>query len=216
MIKLNHKFLLMDGEYGGVRSNGKLSHEYSILELYLEVTDIDLEVIDSLELKIKPDNEQYIVSAEGMAANKINLLKHDKIAVTEGKAKELLYNFIKKHSDEGDNKLIPLGKGISGDIRYIFDKKMISEHNWRNYVSDQIVDFGGMIFLLKVLGLYPQTINPHTNKMSNSLEAIAIHLGINTDCLHEARGDVELYRHVCKHLFALLKKHLPKAKLPFK
>lgn len=215
-MKLNHKFLLLDAEYGGVRSNGKLSHEYSILELYLEVTDENLDVIDSLELKIKPDNEQYVVSAEGLAANKINLIAHNKVAITESKAKELLYNFLKTHSNNGEIKLFPLGKGIVGDIRYLFDQKFISEHNWRNFVSDQVIDFGGIIMLLKVLGVYPQTQNPHTGKISNSLEALATYLNIDTSCLHEAKGDVELYRHVCKHLFTLFKKHLPKAKVPFK
>lgn len=215
-MKMNHRFLLLDAEYGGVRSNGKLSHEFSILELYLEVTDSELGVIDSLELKIKPDNEQYVVSAEGLAANKINLINHNKIAISEGKAKELLFNFIKNHSDNGNIKLIPLGKGIVGDIRYLFDQKFISEHNWRNFVSDQIIDFGGIIMLLKVLGVYPQTQSPSTGKMSNSLEALADALGVSTSNLHEAKGDVELYREVCKHLFTLFKKHLPKAKLPFK
>lgn len=215
MKPFSSRFILLDGEYGGVKSKGVLSHSYSILELSLTVTDEHLDPLETLTLKIKPDNDQYIVSAEGLAANKINLIHHDKVAISEGKAKELLYNFLKRNSNEGTIKLIPLGKGIQGDIRYIIDQKLISEHNWRNFCSDQKVDFGDIIFLLKVLGLYPQTKSPESGKMSNSLEAIAAHLGLNTSKLHEAQGDVELYIEVCKHLFALLKKHLPKAKMPF-
>lgn len=217
MKKMNHNFLLMDAEYGGIKSNGKLCHDYSILEIYLEVTDENLDYIDSLELKIKPDNDQYIVSAEGLAANKIDLIKHNQVAITQGKAKELLYNFLKKNSKDGEVKLFPLGKGIVGDIRYLFDQKFIAEHNWRAFCSDQIVDFGSVIMLLKILGLYPQTRKNSDGKMSNSLEALADHLNIKTSNLHEARGDVELYKLVCKDLFKKLKKHLPMVPLtPFK
>jgi hypothetical protein len=214
MSNFNTKFLLLDGEYGGVRSRGSLSHDYSILELAFTVTDIDLNTLETLILKIKPDDDKYIVSAEGLAANKINLVQHDKVAVTQGKAKELLYNFLKKNSDNGAIKLVPLGKGIVGDIRYLLDQKLMSEHNWRTFVSDQMIDFGGIIMLLKLLGLYPQTVKKSTGKMSNSLEALAEDLQINTDSLHEAKGDVDLYIKVCRHLFTLFRKHLPQAKLP--
>jgi hypothetical protein len=210
------RFILLDGEYGGVKSRGVHSHDYSILELSFAVTDENLDVIKTLDLKIKPDDDKYIVSAGGLAANKINLVAHDKVAVTFGKSKELLYNFLKENSNDGAIKLIPLGKGIVGDIRYIIDQKLISEHSWRQFCSDQIIDFGGIIMLLKVLGVYPQTFKQSTGKMSNSLEALAEHLNINTSNIHSAKADVELYVAVCKHLFSLLKKHLPKAKLPFK
>lgn len=210
------RFLLLDGEYGGVRSRGTLSHDYSILELAFTVTDIDLNVLETLTLKIKPDDDKYIVSAEGLAANKINLVQHNKVAVTQGKAKELLYNFLKKNSENGAVKLFPLGKGIGGDIRYLLHHKLMSEHNWREFVSDQVIDFGGIIMLLKLLGAYPQTVKKSTGKMSNSLEALAEDLQISTSSLHEAKGDVDLYIKVCKHLFGLFKKHLPQAKLPTK
>jgi hypothetical protein len=216
MANFTTKFLLLDGEYGGVKSRGVLSHDYSILELALTVTDINLDVYETLVLKIKPDDDKYIVSADGLAANKINIVQHNKVAVTQGKAKELLHNFLKKHSDNGHVKLVPLGKGIVGDVRYILDQKLISEHYWREFVSDQIIDFGGIIMLLKLLGVYPQTIKKSTGKMSNSLEALAEDLHISTSKLHEAQGDVDLYILVCKHLFSLFKKHLPQAKLPTK
>lgn len=212
MDNFNTKFILLDGEYGGVRSKGSVSHDYSILELAFTVTDVNLKKIESLNLKIKPDDGKYIVSAEGLAANKINLVTHDKQAVSFGKAKELLYNFIKKNSNDGANKLIPLGKGISGDIRYLFDQKIINEHNWRNFCSDQVIDFGSIIMLLKVLNLYPQTVKKSTGKMSNSLEALAQNLGVDTVALHAAAGDVDLYLKVCEHLFTHLKKNLPAIK----
>lgn len=216
MANFTTKFLLLDGEYGGVKSRGVSNQDFSILELAITVTDINLDVYETLVLKIKPDDDKYIVSAEGLAANKINLVHHDKVAITHGKAKELLHNFLKKHSDGGRVKLFPLGKGIGKDIQFIFNQKLISEHYWREFISDQIIDFGGIIMLLKLLGVYPQTVKKSTGKMSNSLEALAEDLNISTDSLHEAKGDVDLYIKVCKHLFSLFKKHLPQAKLPTK
>lgn len=213
LYNMEHYFLFFDGEYGGINQPGNNSIPYSILDLNFTVTNVNLEIIESLNLKIKPDNGQYIVNSEALAVNRIDLLSHDKIAVTEGKAKELLYNFLYKHSKNGQIKLIPVGKGIVSDIRVLQEGKIINIGNWRKFVSDQTIDFGGIIMLLKVLNLFPQTESPSSNKFSNSLESLAHHFKIKSSKLHSAEGDVIIYIDVCREIFKLLKKHLPQIKI---
>lgn len=206
-----NRFVSFDCEYGGVNSRGVFSSEYSILEVSLEIWDENFEVLESLDLKIKPENEVYKVSRGGLEANGIDLIEHDKKSMTEGQAKDALYKFLKKHSEDGKIKLVPAGVGVSGDIRYLTEHKFIAQTNWERFCSHQILDVAQLAFWLKVLKRMPQTRKP-TGEISNSLEALAYHFGVPIKGLHSAKGDVELFRQVCLAMGKFLKKYMPEVK----
>lgn len=211
MNNFKTKYLSFDCEYGGVNSKGIFCANFTILEIYAEIWDEKFQVVDVLDLKIKPENGQYIVSAGGLNANKIDIINHDKIAITEGKAKELLYNFLKKHSENGKIKLIPSGQNVTGDIRYLTEHKFISQQNWELFCSFQTLEVATLCFFLKAINLMPQTKKPSTGTISNSLEALGAHFKVPLINLHTAKGDVELFRQICLKLADYLKNYLPSA-----
>lgn len=208
---MEYRFLITDAEYGGNRQKGVFSSEYSLLELYFRVINEKFELLDELEIKIKPDDDLYKVNAKSLRAIGLDLYEHDKDAVTESKAKELVYDFLKRNSKDGAIKLLPSGQGVSGDIRYIVEKKMISQGNWEKFCSYQTIDLSIVMMILKILGIMPQTKNPDDpdGKYSNSLAAVAHYLNIPITGLHTAKGDCILFEHVMRKLFKFLKNSLP-------
>lgn len=201
---MNLKYLLLDGEYGGVRSRGNFSSDYSVLELYLEVVNEKLETFECLDLKIKPDDGKYVVDPEALAVNGINLLVHDRTAVKMSKAKTVLYDFLKKHSEDGKYKLVPSGIGVQGDIRYITDT-LISLPTWEKFCSHQTLDLSPFAFLFKAVGKMPQTTKPSTGKWSNSLEALGHYVGADIRNMHSAKRDVEVYKEVLAYFIKYIK-----------
>ena len=201
---MNYRYLLLDAEYGGVRSKGAFSSDYSFLELYLEVVDENLETYDFLDLKIKPDDGKYVVDPEALAVTGIDLQAHDKVAVKMSKAKTLVYEFLKKHSEDGKIKLIPSGIGVQGDVRYITDT-LLSLSSWEKFCAYQTIDLSGVSFLFKIVGKMPQTMKPSSGKWSNSLEALGHYVGADTRNMHTAKKDVAVYKEVLRYFIKYIK-----------
>lgn len=192
---MDYRFLLLDAEYGGVRSRGEVATDFSILDLYLEVVDASMTTYDVLDLKIKPDDGKYVVNPEALSVNGIDLQAHDKVAVRESKAKTLLYDFLKKNSNDGKIKMVPGGIGVQGDVRFICDN-LISLPNWEKFCSHQSLDLSPVAFMFKVVGKMPQTKKPSTGTWSNSLEALGAYVKADVKNMHSAKKDVEVYKEV--------------------
>lgn len=201
---MNHRYLLLDAEFGGVRSKGEFCSDFSFLELYLEVVDEKMESYGELYLKMKPDDGKYVIDPEALAVNGINLLQHDRVAVKMSKAKGLLYDFLKKYSDDGKFKLVPSGIGVQGDIRYITDT-LLSLPSWEKFCSHQTLDLSTVAFLFKAVGKMPQTTKPSSGQWSNSLEALGHYVGADIRNMHTAKRDVEVFKEVLKYFFKYVK-----------
>ena len=89
----NPKYFLFDTETGGVRK------EMSLLTLYGHILDENLRILDTIDLKIKPDDGIYHLSAQGLGVNNINILEHDRVAkpVSEVKTRFKNYNIGRAH-----------------------------------------------------------------------------------------------------------------------
>ena len=126
-------YLALDSETGG------LDESTSLLTVYFSVLDHKLNEIDSLYLFLKENNGTYIVEAGGLSVNKIDLIQHDKIAIPYSKGGAQLRDFLKKHSQDGSEKLIPIGHNVHFDIQGV-QRKLLSRGNWEQYVSYRIFD----------------------------------------------------------------------------
>lgn len=167
-------YLPFDTETGG------LTTESSLLSTHLAVCDKDLNIIDKLELFTKPNDGQYNVSAEALGVNKIDLITHDKTALTYSAAGQELRNFLWKYSDNGKIKLIPLGKNVGFDVIKVTDN-LLGRKTWNQFVSYRLYDITGIILYLKRKGkLAPDA--------PESLSGLAEFLGIQA-VWHTARGD---------------------------
>ena len=120
--------------------------KYSLLTAYFLVTDSHFKKIGDLNLYLKPDDGDYIVSGQGMSVNKIDLIEHDKIAIPYKQAKPLLFDFLKRHS--GKKRLTPVGHGVLGDIRHI-KNSLISEGSWDQFCTYHYIDTSVVLQFLR-------------------------------------------------------------------
>jgi hypothetical protein len=187
----NELFLAMDNETGG------LADDVSLLSTYLEVVNSDFQTIDSLSLFVKPNDGLYKVEAGGLAINKINLIEHDKIARTYSDAGQNLYRFLVKNSNQGKNKLIPLGKNIAFDVNGV-TKHLLNKKHWEQFVSYRHMDITPFARALQFQGKIPPDL-------SLGLFALAEFLKITniSGNPHEAEYDTKLTIAVFRGLLSL-------------
>ncbi len=182
-------FLALDIETGGI------GHDKSLLSLFMAFLGENCEVRSELDLKIKPDNGIYHVTAEAMAINKIDLIEHDKTAITYREAGTKVYDFLNAASRLTTTQLIPLGHGVSFDCAFI-KNTIISEGSWNKFVSYRSLDTSPISRFLMLTGKLP--------KLSGSLESLTKHFGIKpVGPFHEAKTDVMASIEVFKRLLEL-------------
>jgi oligoribonuclease (3'-5' exoribonuclease) len=187
------KYIAFDVETGGLDTGVN-----SLLSVYFVVFDRDFKVLGELDLKIKPDKgDNYIVTAEALAINKIDLVKHnaDQSTLTLSQAKAALYSFLQAHNPEGKTKLIPVGHNVYFDQACVW-AHLISKATWHKFCSYRLLDTGVILQFLKLTGHVPVTI-------PGSLSSIIEHFNIPVSGeLHEAKTDTVA---TVKVLRALLK-----------
>lgn len=174
---------------------GGIGPDVSLLTACFKVLDWDFNTIDTLNLYMKPEDGIYKCTAEALAINKIDLIAHDKIAITYKEAGTKLYEFLNKHSNKGKIKLVPLGHNVYFDIeKYV--QNIISKKSWLYNVSYRLADTGVILEFLKRKGKVPKTV-------SGSMGSMCAFLGIPYEKGHTAEGDVDLATECYKRLLAL-------------
>lgn len=183
----------MDNETGG------LHEDVCLLSTYLEVVDEQFKVVDSLELYVKPNNGVYQVEAGGLEVNKINLVEHDKIAITYSEAGQKLFQFLKKNSKDGEIKLIPVGKNVQFDVSGL-QKHLLGKKTMDKFVSYRLIDITGLAMGLQIKGKLPPDLGL-------SLFSLAEYFGVYNlvqGNAHEAKYDTQVTMLVYKKLLDLL------------
>lgn len=183
------RYLHLDVELGG------RDLKYSLLTAYFMITDTDFNVLGELYLNVKPDDDLYIVSGQGMGVNKINLQEHDKIAISYKQAKAVLYEFLKKYGST--QRLTPVGHGIRGDIEHIIDK-LISEGSWEQFCTYHFIDTSVVLQFLRACGKMPVDVD-------GSVGALADYFGIKISGeLHDAKTDTQLTAEVFSKFIGII------------
>ena len=187
-------FICLDVELGG------LPTETSLLTLYIGffvLNDGKFTLLQELDLKIKPNDGIYKLTSQGMEVNKINFIEHDKVAITEKQAGTELYRKLQLWNSIANDKLIPVGQNILGDIKRITDH-LISVASWENFVSIKVLDTCIIGQFLKICDKLPEDV-------SLSLENLGLFFDINIDGnLHEAKYDVLLNIKILEELMKIV------------
>lgn len=183
------KYLALDTETGGFEGT-------SLLTAYFAVYNEDFEVLDDLLLEMKPKDGKYVVTAEALRINGIDLKQHDQRAITYEDAGTKLYNFLKGNSLLGAEKLIPVGHNVQFDIQKIIEF-LISKHSWQQFVSYRTLDTGVIARACIQAGLIPPSV-------SGSLGSIAEHFGMDTSQAHTADYDVYMTVRCLEHMLELM------------
>ncbi len=181
------KYLAHDAETGGT-----VAGTHSLLTHYFGVYTYDIPSMKftlraELDLKVKPATGNYVVTAEALSVNKIDLIKHDKEAMTPEVAGEKLYYFLKEHSDDGRNRLIRMGHNEP------FDKDFAVNNLLLQVIWNKFTDYGGVADsssfarFLKMKGKLPWNTRFNLRKLA---EFLGVH--VEPSELHTAKGDVHL------------------------
>lgn len=163
---------------------GGVGLDKSLLTTYLGIftySDDIYTLEDELYLKTKPNDGAYVCSAEALGVNKIDLVEHEKTAITYSKAGALLRDFLIKHSTKGV--LIPIGHGVKGDLEFI-ERKLLK--TLYHYISYRALDTGTISQFLKTCGLLE-----NDNRSGLSYLANKVGIEVPTD-IHDAKVDTEL------------------------
>ena len=174
-------YLFLDNEMGGLERD-----KYSLLTVYLMATDDQFNVIGDLYLYLKPDDGIYKVCGEAMNVNRIDLKVHDTKAITYKEGATKLYLWLKGLTEDGKNKLTPVGHGVYGDVEWII-YHLLSRGSWEHYTSYRKLDTQAVCQFLKACGKFPESV-------SGSLTSIAKYFNIPVDenAVHDAKYDTEL------------------------
>lgn len=170
-------YVTLDLETGGIGT------ECSLLTGYFGFLDANLNTLGSLDIKVKPnDGAPYVVQAGGLKVNGINLIEHDQVAITESEAGGQLMVALKKFSQNGKIKLIPIGHNVQFDILFIYEH-LLSKKHWDQYVSYRKLDTGTIAQFFKLCGFIPPD-------KSGSLEYLAELFGVQfKERAHTAESD---------------------------
>lgn len=170
------RYLALDVETGGIGT------DKSLLTAYFAVMDESMTVLDDLYLYTKPDDGVYQVTAEALRINGINLVEHESAAIPYKAAGSSLYSFLSKHSANGQYKMIPVGHGVSFDIKFLCEK-LISENSWKHHCSYRVRDTGILASALIDAGKIPPSI-------SGSLGSLVDYFKIKPEGnFHDAKTD---------------------------
>ena len=187
-------YIGLDVETGGIGDDKSLlTAYYGFLELLPNGT---FKKLDELDLKIKPNDGIYRVTAESLEINKIDLIAHDKVAILERTAGTLLYKKIQEWNVVAKEKLIPIGHNVTFDIRKTI-LHLVSEGSWHNFVSYRTVDTATLAQFARIQGKLPENI-------SASLGHVAAYLKVTAPGNpHEAKYDTLITVGVLEKLLKL-------------
>ena len=183
-------FIGFDTETGGIGDDKSLLTAY--FGLY-ELVNGKFNQLDELDLKIKPNDGLYHITAESLDINKINLIEHNKVAIIEKIAGQQLYKKLQDWQLIAKDKLIPVGHNVNFDIRKV-TTTLISLGSWENFVSYRLMDTCTIAQFYRICGKLP-------DNMSCALGHLAGYYKVNVSGnAHEAKCDVEMTMGVLENL----------------
>lgn len=169
-----NRYIALDTETGGVTLST------SLLTAFFVVLDEKFQPVEELYLRVKPNDGHYVTTARGLEVNQINLVEHDKVAITCKEARTPLYKFVERNFQ--GNKLTPIAHGAAFDLARV-KQDLMSEGSWENFVSYRTLDTSIVCQYLRAAGVFPENV-------SGSLGSLVDYFGLQSKGeLHDARVD---------------------------
>lgn len=180
---LKRPYLFLDTETGGLDLD-----KHSLLSLGLVVGEAGV-VQDSLEILVR--HEPYVVSAGGMAVNRIDLVQHHQAALEPATALETFEAFLDSHFPDPATSIVLVGHNVAFDRGFLAAFFARLGHPLEPRVSHRIIDTHSLAAALRDAGRL------QVENLSSS--ALFSHFGIQIPeakrhtALGDALGTFELY-----------------------
>lgn len=192
---MSQYFAAFDSETGGLDPD-----QVDMLTFYMAIIDQDLNVLDEVDLKLKPDGRLPIAEAQALAVNKIDIRKHleDPNTVTYSQGKEKLKAMLAKYSKKVGRTLNikPLGYNVPFDEGFTF-KHLMPRAEWMKFMHYKRVDVMERVDFLKECDWFPSEIG--------SLGTVVDYLQIPKRAAHNAKEDTLMTIDVYKKLLEIMK-----------
>jgi hypothetical protein len=186
---MSQKYIALDCEMGGI------GEDKSLLTAYYGILDSDFNLLDELDLRLIPDDGIYHIDPKGLAICKINLVELYAVAIPYKEGGTKLYNFLQRNWNSGDDKFIPVGHKVAGDI--LQTERLISSGSWDRFCSYRALDTCAITQFLRLTG-YLKGAEP-----TASVDSLAKYFGVTQVVpgqLHEARYDALTTAEILKKL----------------
>lgn len=168
-------YLAFDTETTGLDYNNS-----NLLTAYFIILDNDLNIVDTFDLKLK--HPSYNITVQALVINKIDLIKHDLDAITIEEAQIKFLEFLTKN--KGKYRYTPIGHNISFDINFLKNSGIITENNYFNLISHNVLD-------TIVISQFLKFTNHISSNQSLSLVSLCKMANIKSDGnAHEAKTDI--------------------------
>ena len=184
------RILAFDCETGGLEPE-----DASLLTVYFQVLDEDLNPIDELELAVKPDDGVYLVNEFALKVNKINLIDHSAGASSYKESGRKLKDFLVKHGTK--DKLIPFGHNVPFDIKFVLHH-LVTKPVWDKYVSYHMLDTVTAAIFFKLAKKLKGTQGISLGKLAEAFK-------IEANNAHDAKADVGTTVKVLKSMLEMIK-----------
>lgn len=190
------KYIGLDCEFGGFEP------QHSLLTVGLSVTDSDFQEIDSLHLNVFPPGGSYIVNAEAMEVNGIDLVQHNRTALPADKCSEEIKKLLKRHGcigvttdEEGKKReviehLTVVGHAVKGDIDLI--KSAFPDCRWVRYCGFKYIDTLQIGWFYKDLGMIDPKLKLGLSKIVKTM--VPDYEFKAHDALEDARASLALLK----------------------
>lgn len=186
-------YLWFDCETGGTDEKA-----HSLLTAYFAILDENFNMLDELDLKLKPSSGVIVNDPEAAKITGIDTAEHlaDPETITYEQGKDKLLKMLDKHKIKGKRKHYrPSGQNIGFDINFVL-AQMVDKEDWSKLVHHRPIDTLSIITVLQDVGILPKDLGP--------LGGLVEYFNIPMGNAHNAKEDIRMTVDVYKALIALL------------
>lgn len=192
---MSNLYLPFDSETGGFNQSTS-----DMLTLYMAVMTEDFQIIDEVDLKLKPDDGRLpIAEAQALKVNKIDLRAHmaDPTTITyaEGRARveTMIRKYLKKNGRFSNIRV--LGYNCPFDIKWT-QHHILPQDVWEDLLHYKYVDVMQNVDFLKESGWFPKELG--------NLGSVVDFLGLPKRSAHSAKEDTLMTIDVHKKLIEIM------------
>ena len=186
-------YLFFDCETGGTNEN-----IHSLLTVYFAIYDDNFNLLDELDLKLKPSSGELVTTPKALEITGIDIAEHlaDPETITYEAGRQLLHAMLAKHKIKGKRSHYrPSGQNVGFDIAFV-KAQLVDLDDWEKLVHYRPVDTLSITTILQDVGILPKDLGP----LASLVEYFKIPMGN----AHNAKEDIRMTVDVYKAIIALL------------